>query len=222
MVCQADVRSGQKALECTMVPWWCHQQCPSTKQVNIRTSLYVAHCEPDDDQPWFCPVCNPLIPTILATFAELKAYKVEMEAKSGKNRVKTRNPIPHGDGRVGCLFKTFRDLCCLRPLSPYVTPELPVSIKNPSTPPPLAAPTANKPQNTTFYRPSFPSTTQTGNETMDTRKPTKRLRLTRIYSLITEHPSPRHRFWATSKQLTEPARLLKRLEGPTGGKISCA
>ena len=108
--------------------------------------------------------------------------------KSGKNRVKTRNPIPHGDGRVGCLFKAFRDLCCLRPLSPYVTPELPVSIKNPSTPPPLAAPTANKPQNTTFYRPSFPSTTQTGNETMDTRKPTKRLRLTRIYSL--NHRAP--------------------------------
>ena len=132
----------------------------------------------------------------------------------GKNRVKTRNPIPHGDGRIGCLFKTFRDLFCLRPLSPYVTPESPVIIRNPSTPPLLAAPTANKPQKTTFYRPSFPSRLKLEIQPWILVNQPNAFMVTSIYSASNQHPSPRHRVWATSKPLTEPTRPLKRLEPP--------
>lgn len=81
VVCQAIVKSGQDALECTMCQKWCHRYCPTTKQTNIRDAIYDAHCDQEEDQPWFCPVCKPLLPTVLAAFKDLTAFKIEMEDK---------------------------------------------------------------------------------------------------------------------------------------------
>lgn len=81
VACNAEVKTGQDALECTMCEKWCHRYCPSTKQTNIRDAVYDAHCDPDDDQPWFCLVCMPMLPTILAAFKDLKQLKIEMDDK---------------------------------------------------------------------------------------------------------------------------------------------
>lgn len=81
VVCLDEVKEGQDGLECSMCQKWCHRQCPSTKRTNVRDALYLAHSDADDDQPWFCPVCKPLLPTVLATYREFQAHKLEMDNK---------------------------------------------------------------------------------------------------------------------------------------------
>ena len=49
VVCTDEVKKSQDALECTMCQKWCHRQCPTTKMVNIRDAIYLAHCDDDLD-----------------------------------------------------------------------------------------------------------------------------------------------------------------------------